>query len=254
MSWFTDKPLIALLIVSLAITGLIVYNYDRYTPKPAVKIEKVEPAPRPLAEDRFPEVVKRTLLSEGGSRYTNHPNDPGGPTKYGITIHDVRRYLKPNATASDVKALTEKQAVEIYRHQYWEPMKCDLMPAGLDYTVFDYTVNAGQGRAGRSLRKALGLPTNTAAVTPDVIEKIDLLADPVSLIKLINTERLNFQLGLGGKYRVFHKGWKARILSVRAVSLTDAGTVEKAFLGTTYTRPMRGPGKTPGYVEDNDVF
>lgn len=251
MDWLRDKPLWGLVILSLIIGTAVVIRYDRQPIPPVVKVEVPKP---PLAVDRFPEVVRRTLLHEGGQRYTNHPNDPGGPTKYGVTIHDVRRYLKPNATASDVKALTEAQAITIYRHHYWEPMKCDLMPPGLDYTVFDYTVNAGQGRSGRSLRKALGLQTKSSAVTPDVIEKIDAVDDPISLIKLINAERLAFQLGLGGKYRVFHRGWKARILSTRDVSLADAGVVAKAGTGTTYTRPMFGPGKTPGYVEDNDVY
>jgi lysozyme family protein len=42
--------------------------------------------------------LARVLAREGG--YTNHPSDPGGPTNFGITIADYRRYLKPSATAN----------------------------------------------------------------------------------------------------------------------------------------------------------
>src|SRR5258708_3504231 len=70
-------------------------------------------------------VVHNTLIHEGGSRYTNHPQDPGGPTKYGVTIHDVRKYLDPNATADTVRALTEQQALSIYQQHYWTAIRGD---------------------------------------------------------------------------------------------------------------------------------
>ena len=49
----------------------------------------------------YDQSLARLLAHEGG--YTNHPADPGGPTNFGITIHDYRRYVKPGATAADVK-------------------------------------------------------------------------------------------------------------------------------------------------------
>jgi len=52
------------------------------------------------------------LAHEGG--YTNHPSDPGGPTNFGITIYDYRKYVKSNATAADVRAMTLDEAKRIY--------------------------------------------------------------------------------------------------------------------------------------------
>ena len=88
--------------------------------------------------------LARLLAHEGG--YSNHPSDPGGPTNFGITIVDYRKYVKPGATAADVKAMTLDEAKKIYRAKYWDAQRCDELPAGVDYAVFDYGVNSGIGR------------------------------------------------------------------------------------------------------------
>ncbi len=59
----------------------------------------------------YDEALRRLLAHEGG--YPNHPSDPGGPTSFGITILDYRRYVKPNATAADVRAMKLDEAKAI---------------------------------------------------------------------------------------------------------------------------------------------
>ena len=86
-----------------------------------------------MAKWTYDEALRRLLAHEGG--YTNHPSDPGGPTNFGITIHDYRKYVKPNATAADVKAMRLDEAKTIYRAKYWNAMRCDELPAGVDYCV-----------------------------------------------------------------------------------------------------------------------
>ncbi len=51
-----------------------------------------------MAKWTYDESLRRLLADEGG--YRNHPSDPGGPTNFGITIIDYRKYVKPNATAA----------------------------------------------------------------------------------------------------------------------------------------------------------
>ena len=54
-----------------------------------------------MAAASYDESLGRLLVHEGG--YSNHPSDPGGPTNFGITIHDYRRYIRPSGTAADVR-------------------------------------------------------------------------------------------------------------------------------------------------------
>jgi lysozyme family protein len=88
------------------------------------------------------EIVRR----EGG--YVNDPDDPGGATNFGVTIHTMRG-LGMDLTGDgevdigDVKALSREQAVAIYVRHYFEAPKIHLLPAPLHATVFDMQVNAG---------------------------------------------------------------------------------------------------------------
>ena len=104
-----------------------------------------------MAASSYDEALTRLLAHEGG--YSNHPSDPGGPTNFGITIDDYRKYLKPNATAADVRAMKVGEAKAIYRSKYWDAMRCDELAPGVDYCIFDYAVNSGTGRAPKVLQR-----------------------------------------------------------------------------------------------------
>lgn len=140
--------------------------------------------------------LKELLKHEGG--YSNHPSDPGGPTNYGITLSDYKRYINQKGTAEDVKHMTLEQAKSIYKSKYWDALNCDNLPVGVDYTVFDYGVNSGVARARRVLAKAP--------------------KDPRKAIIFINDERLAFLKGLK-TWPVFKGGWSTRVADVKALSL-----------------------------------
>lgn len=148
-------------------------------------------------KSNFNDCLARVLKDEGG--YTNDPQDPGGPTNYGITLKDVQLYVKKNATASDVKALTLDQAKTIYRSKYWNSLDCDNLPSGVDYTCFDYGVNSGLGRPRKALQRFKSL-------------------SGTKLINAINDERMTFLQGLN-TYARFGKGWAARVSRVRSHSI-----------------------------------
>ena len=108
-----------------------------------------------MAASSYDEALKRVLEHEGG--YSNHPSDPGGPTNWGITIFDYRKYVNPKATAADVRRMTVEVARKIYRDKYWNALRCDELPAGVDYATFDYGVNSGISRAAKVLQRLLGV-------------------------------------------------------------------------------------------------
>jgi lysozyme family protein len=136
-----------------------------------------------MASSSYDQCLERLLTHEGG--YTSHPSDPGGPTNFGITIYDYRKYVKPGAKAADIKAMKVDEAKVIYRAKYWDALRCDELPAGVDDSVFDYGVNSGVGRSGKVLRRVLGLPDNDWHVTDDVLHALSE-RDPKSVINAIN--------------------------------------------------------------------
>lgn len=199
--------------------------------------------------NNYAATIRNVLVSEGGSVYTNHPSDPGGPTKYGITIWDVRAYLDKNATADRVKRLTEAEALVIYRLHYWEALNGDALPKGLDYSVVDYGVNSGVSRSGKVLRRLLGLSDKDWHVTPEVLARLRM-ENPQDLINAINNERMRFLQALH-TYPIFGRGWSNRVHSVRLISLQMANPAIGSELGSADFIPRVGLHKA--YEEEGMV-
>lgn len=171
-----------------------------------------------MAKETYEKALANVLRHEGG--YTNHPRDPGGPTNFGITIYDYHLYIDKNGTAQDVKNMSVDQAKAIYKSKYWDILRCDDLPIGVDYSVFDLGVNSGIGRAGQFLRSALSLPPfalKQFIVTDDVVVAA-LKSDPIELIKKINDMRMTFLKRLG-TWSTFGRGWTRRVSEVTAISI-----------------------------------
>ena len=102
-------------------------------------------------------IAEEIVAREGG--YVNDPDDPGGATNFGVTIHTMRR-LGLDLTGdgrigvADVKALTRAQAVDIFIKHYFERPKIAGLPKELQASVFDMYVNAG-GNAVKILQRLL---------------------------------------------------------------------------------------------------
>jgi uncharacterized protein (TIGR02594 family) len=185
--------------------------------------------------------LARLLVHEGG--YSNHPSDPGGPTNYGITIHDYRKYISSSGTAADVRSMTVDQAKTIYRRRYWDVQRCDQLPAGVDYAIFDYGVNSGIGRSGKVLRRVLGLSDGTAAISDEVIAAVGR-RDPKVLASAICDERLAFLRGLA-TWPTFGRGWGRRVAEVRAAALAMAGASQGVI---TAPEPAPAQAGAPGAI------
>lgn len=188
-------------------------------------------------EASYDDALARLLAHEGG--YSHHPSDPGGPTKYGITIADYAAFKRRKVTAADVKAMPLADAKAIYRDKYWKALRCSELPAGLDYAVFDYGVNSGIGRAARVLRRLLSLPDRSTTVTDQVIAAA-AARDSAALVNALCDERLRFLKSLR-TWPVFGKGWGRRVAEVRAAALAMArGAAAKPPMTST-----KGKGAVP---------
>ncbi len=175
--------------------------------------------------------LKFVLLEEGG--YTNHPSDPGGATNYGITIHDYRRYVKPKATAADIKKMQLSEAKAIYRAKYWDIQHCDRMPSGVDYAMFDYGVNSGIGRSQKVLQRILKVHVD-GIIGAKTLAALNA-QDPQYIILALCKERMGFLRALR-TWPVFGKGWGRRVNNVqdRALKMLRADSTNiKAVLRAT---------------------
>ncbi|WP_299140720.1 holin-associated N-acetylmuramidase [uncultured Tateyamaria sp.] len=103
------------------------------------------------------EIAKEIVAREGG--YVNDPDDPGGATNFGVTIHTMRRLGLDldgdgDVDVRDVKRLTQAQATDIFVTHYFERPLIAELPQTLHATVFDMYVNAG-GNAIKILQRLL---------------------------------------------------------------------------------------------------
>ncbi|NRA99658.1 MAG: peptidoglycan-binding protein [Rhodobacteraceae bacterium] len=97
-------------------------------------------------------LADQIIAREGG--YVNDPDDPGGPTKYGVTQQTLARVRGKQVTARDVAALTKAEARSIFIEHYFHRPRIDELPEPLHATVFDMYVNAGR-HAVRLLQQLL---------------------------------------------------------------------------------------------------
>jgi lysozyme family protein len=105
--------------------------------------------------DSFDICLAFTLREEGG--YVDDPSDPGGATNMGVTLATYRQWSDdPNLGDLQVKDMTLKTARAIYQSLYWNPLRADALPPGVDLSVFDMGVNAGIWSSARLLQQALG--------------------------------------------------------------------------------------------------
>ncbi|WP_375281432.1 holin-associated N-acetylmuramidase [Pseudooctadecabacter sp.] len=103
------------------------------------------------------EIAEGIVAREGG--YVNDPDDPGGATNHGVTIHTMRRLgldldRDGDVDAQDVRVLSRDQAVVIFIDHYFDRPRIAELPAPLHATVFDMYVNAG-ANAVRILQRLL---------------------------------------------------------------------------------------------------
>lgn len=167
-------------------------------------------------------IFQKGVIAHEGSKYTDgvNPYDPGGPTRWGITLAVARQFWKKNATADDIKTLSLSVALGIYKTRYWDAVRGDDLPGGVDYSTGDYGVNSGVGRAGKVLRRLLSLPDNTSRIDATVLAAV-AKRDPKAIVKAMNEERLRFMQSLK-IWPTYKNGWTRRVKEVTALSLTLA--------------------------------
>lgn len=182
-----------------------------------------------------------TLPHEGG--YVDHPKDPGGATNMGITFATLAAYRGRKVTKADVRALTVAEAREIYRVNYWNPVKGDLLPAGVDVSTFDYGVNSGPSRSIKELQRVAGVPAD-GRIGGVTLTKVRAM-DAKTVVQKHCARRLSFVRGLT-TFKTFGKGWSRRIADIEARGVAMA---VKASILAAPPSPVRVEHAVSGVLE-----
>lgn len=165
-------------------------------------------------ESNFTEALKHVLKHEGG--YVNHPSDPGGMTNLGVTRKVWESWTGKQATEADMRALTPEVVAPLYKNMYWDRVQGDSLPAGVDYMVFDFAVNAGVSRAARTFQNILFVASD-GIIGPNTL-RVAAQRDPKELIEVYSEDRRLFYSQLP-TFSVFGKGWLRRVDEVKAHAL-----------------------------------
>ncbi len=163
--------------------------------------------------DIFQAAVQHILDAEGRDKITDDLSDPGGLTKWGISL---RAY--PSLGKDGIRNLTEQDAITIYRRDYWTPLHCDELPPSTALMIFDCAVNQGQPIAAMILQRALKVQAD-GVIGPKTIEAAKA-KDIQGLLQAVTTARI-LNYADNKNFPVYRNGWIARTVEtlVNAIQL-----------------------------------
>jgi len=155
----------------------------------------------------IPDIAKQIIAREGG--FVNDPDDPGGATKYGVTIHTMRRLgldldRDGDVDVGDVRRLSRADAQAIFIEHYFHRPQIDALPVALQASVFDMYVNAG-ANAVKILQRLLNDMGQAVAVDgvigPQTIAAVQaaVRAAPDHIADAYGIARRNYYLALADR-------------------------------------------------------
>ena len=158
----------------------------------------------------FDACMAEVFKYEGG--YVNDQHDIGGATNLGIS---KRSYPK-----EDIRNMTRARAAQIYRRDFWDKLRCDELPDGLDLVAFDAAVNSGPSRGAKWLQQALGVAVD-GKVGLATIGAAKNTYTPAAVLRAVGFRRAFLKtLPTWERYK---NGWTKRLDSVEAVASAMAG-------------------------------
>ena len=150
----------------------------------------------------FLTAFEKLLGHEGG--YSEHKDDPGGKTRYGVTEAVAREV----GYRGDMRELPLDLAQRIYKEKYWDAVQAESLPPDVRYIVFDGAVNSGVVQSAKWLQRACGVKDD-GVIGPITIRAANALS-PDGLKRKVLAQRLRFMATLSN-WTAFGRGWANRI-------------------------------------------
>ena len=164
------------------------------------------------------QAFEQMLKSESG--FSDDERDKGnklpdgrkGSTMLGVTQYNWEQHVGHQVTHDDMRALTPADVEPLYKKRYWDAVRADELPRGIDYILFDMGVNSGPGRSIMLLQAALGVSVDGGfgPITMAALQAID----PVTLIERFSAEKVAFYRGLDD-FKTYGTGWLNRVADVK---------------------------------------
>lgn len=161
------------------------------------------------------------LGSEGG--FSDDPRDNGnklpdgrpGSTMLGVTQYNWEAWSGHQVTHEQMKKLKPEDVKPFYKKKFWDACRCNDLPDGIDYLVFDFAVNAGVGRSAKVLQAVVGA-TPDGAIGPLTLAAVAKQSE-TELIDNFSAAKVDFYLGLNNP--TYEAGWLNRVKHVRTAAL-----------------------------------
>lgn len=192
--------------------------------------------------ENFKEALAAVLVHEGG--YVNHPDDPGGATNKGITHRTYAAWLHKNGKPTkDVRDITGAEVEAIYEEQYWNVIRGDDLPHGIDYAVFDFAVNSGSARAAKFLQRIVGVAAD-GVIGLQTLKAVESTGSEKRVIVTLCQNRLAWLKKLR-HWSTFGRGWQRRVEEVQAKSVRLAERDYTLSTGPEATKAAQGKADGP---------
>jgi len=172
-----------------------------------------QPATPPVPDsgpDNFDACVAATLAYEGG--FSDNPDDPGGVTNFGITKRTLEAFLGRAVSVDEMRNLSSSTAIEVYRANFWNHLRCGDLPAGVNLMVFDFGVNSGPATAARALQGLVSV-TQDGAIGRLTLAAV-AAAQAATLVDGLASARLAYLRALPG-FAAFGNGWSRRVADMQ---------------------------------------
>ena len=156
-------------------------------------------------KQNFDKCLEMLLHHEGG--FVNHPKDPGGMTNLGVTKAVYDAWTGKESSEAETRALTPADVAPIYRKNYWDKVRGDDMPSGVDWCAFDWAVNSGSKRPAKAIQKAVGAKQD-GAIGPMTLQAV-ANEEPDKIIEAVYHTRQRFYERLS-TFETFGRGWTRR--------------------------------------------
>jgi lysozyme family protein len=156
------------------------------------------------------------IKSEGG--FTDNPKDPGnhlpdgreGCTMLGCTQTNWEKYIGHQVTKEDMKLLKKEDVKPLYKKDYWDAVRADDLPVGMDYAAFDFAINAGPAASRKMIQRAIGV-TADGVFGPATMKAIN---EADNFIEKFSQAKTNFYKSLK-TFDTFGVGWLKRVAEVQ---------------------------------------